>query len=308
MNIILAEDFNSPLGSFVDKVKSKFPPDSVIYCSSDNEDEVIKRTALPPPLSKGWLIVVSKRKMSTGSFNKFDYERDTIIYLARDMETCELFCRAAILDSAKYYLVDNLNPSKEDLLKYIMSELGVNMELAEYIAKRSRYSSKNVVNAVDTLYGIGKLNKDIIKEYTRASADISFNQLFEYIIGQPKPVNPALKWNTETKHSKIVSLVRRYEHAPNYLLKYIISRFEESFKILDLAHIGELSLSNYKQYMSENRELFKDITEYNVKRCLESMEHVSYGKLYQLYLMYKAESTKKSGMLGLLALLHLSRK
>lgn len=307
MNIILAEDYRYPIGSFIEQVKKKFPPTSIVYCNARTAEDVLKKIKLPPVFSPSWLIISTARGLGDYFFTKPHSDRDYTVYVVRTEEESELLWRKFKSLGIDFKRIDNLHPSDSELMNYVIDNLGLKYRDAEFLINRVRKSPARLAQAVDILSTLPSVSKKDIERYVEPRTDLSFNRMFEYIIGQPPPVIPGQKWISQTKESKVFDLVKQYEYAPKFLMNFIVTRFEHYLLVYDKALLGLLDMANYKEFIKSNSE-FEKVSEYTVKRALEALGHVSYGLLYNLYLLYKKELEEGARLIPFLTLLSLSKR
>lgn len=297
MNFILAEDFKYPLTSFRELITEKFPQSSIINCNKTNISSVLKTVDKPPPFTKGWLIFVNSRDISPDVINVLGSGDNCAVYVVNNQESLDLLVQTFMESKVKFQTINNLNPSKESILRYIEKTLNVDTELAQYIYRRHRGYVPKIVETVEIMLVHGIVTKADIKKYTTASTSLSWDGLFQHIIG----VKPA-------SSKKVMALVKQYQYGMKYLLKFLVKRFELYIMVHELAAMGELSLSNYKEYRRANAKKFKDVTDYRVQVALESIGVVSYEKLVYLYLLYKRLDKSTIAVGEFLALLRLSKE
>lgn len=298
MNIILAEESKYPIGSFVDKVKSQFPTSSTVSLNRNNVQEVKKQVKVTPVMSEGWLVLINLPDVTGTLVRELDIPDNVNVYIVRNKDKMAEVSRVFFEEKVKFSVVDNLNPSKEEINLYVMESLGISKELALHICKRHKYFLPKVAESVDILKGVESITKDTINKYTQKSGDVSFNSLFYYIIGFGDKL---------PRHSQIVKLVYKYRYGFDFLMKFINKRFSSYLYIFDKIAEGSLSLENYLDYYETHKSDFKDVTPYELKNAIESYGVVSYDKLYYLSVMYQRDSERGTTVVSLLNLLRLSR-
>lgn len=297
MNIILAEEINFPLGSFIDQVKKKFPSSCVVNMNRNNTDEVLKTVKSPPPVHELWLVLASLRNPADDILNKLDNEHTVNVFVVRSKEELTEWSRKLSVLQIQFKIVNNLDVPKPDVVEYVMKELGVDYELAKYICGRHRYYLPKITSSVLTLKHLPKVTKATIRKYTSAYNDMSYDALFDYVIGVDERVS----------HNKAISLVHKYRYGVEYIVKFLVKRFEMYLYVYEEMMLGKLSFDNYKDYYAEHKSDMKDFSEYRMKMAIESFGKVSYDKLYYLSSLYKRELEQGVSVLSLLNLLRLSK-
>lgn len=298
MIIILAEEMRYPIGSFIDRAKKTFPVTSIINCTRDNYEAVVKRVSKPPSLSRGWLIFANlgARNLSSALVSDLEREHNSVIFIVRNRDSLREFSITLEELGFSYETVDNLSPSKELIVNYVLSQLNITEKDATYLVNRHNSYLQKISESVEILRPLPKVTRADIKKYTQRSADISFDDLFKYIIGQE-----------QISHGSAVSLVKRYRYGIKFLVKFITGRFEFYEKVYDYVLSGQLSLINYIEFVNERKQEFKSVSQYNVKTAVEAVGIVSHEKLIQLKAMYDKELEGEPSVLGVLGLLELSK-
>jgi hypothetical protein len=298
MNIILAEASRYPIGSFMDEVKKKYTAGSILYCTSNNLIEIRKKIVSPPIYSRGWVLIFSLKTYDESTLESFDSPDNVCIYIVRSRDDLETLSIKMSLADLEYIKVDNMDPPKYKVVEYIQSELKIEEDLAEYIYNRNRGSLARVARSVDLLYGVNTITKAVIQRYTDPSPVVSYQDLFDYIIGVP------IKY----QHKDVLKLIKQYRHGVKYIMKFIYERFESYLEIYEHIEVGDLSIENYDDFKSKYSAKYKDMTEYSFKKAVESYRTVSRDKLYYLYWLYKKEVGDRGSVISLLLLLRLSKE
>jgi hypothetical protein len=293
----LIESTKHPIGSFVDKAKSKFPKSSVIYATNRNIQEVLKVVNRPPALSPAWLVIITLRDLSEDIVKSLSTGTNVSLYVLRSRDAAREL--ASVMDSfgIKYNVVDNLSPTDETLISHLKEELGVDEDVARYLLRRTRRSLTKISEAIEALRGIQHITRDVVKKHTDNKVEVSLYSFFDYIIGVPERISEA----------KAVSVVRKFKYALDFLSKFVLTRMENYLKVYDYILDGKLSLENYKYFYEDHKSEFKDFNEGSLKYAIESFSYVSYDKLYYLYLMYQREKEAGMSVIRFLNLLRLSQ-
>jgi hypothetical protein len=305
LNIILAEDYNYPIGSFIDKVRSRFPRTSQISVNSNNIHDIKKIAKSPPLLKEGWLILFFLRDYTPQIMKDFDIPENLNVIIVRSADALAEVSRLFTINGIVHNVVNNLNPDNKTIVSYVMRELSVSRDIAEYIAKRHNYYLPQVTESVEILRNLDDISRDSIKKYTRKSADISFNSLFDYIIGVERKSD---RWGNSKSATpaKIASLLENYRYGADFIFKFIVKRFDSYLYVYDKLMEGNLSLENYLNFYEVNKSEMKNISEYLLKKIINSFSMVSYEKLWYLSNVYKRELEKGATLTGLIQLLRLS--
>jgi len=295
LNIILAEDRNYPIGSFIDLVRKEFPHSSCITLTDNNYLDMRKSIKTPPLLTKGWFVLVFVNKLTTDILQYVNVEDNVTIFVVRSNEELAEVERLFAIADIRPKIVNNLKPEQSKVLKYIRQELGVDLGLAKYIAKRHRYYLPKVFESVEVLKVVPKITRDSVKRYTRASSDMTFPGLFDFIIGVGK-----------FDYNRASTLVSSYRYGGDFLFKYTLKRFKLYLMLYDKILEGSLSIDNYKAWYEANKKELKDISEHLVKKVLEAFGEVSYDKLWYLSNLYQSEYDKGASVGSFLAILSIS--
>lgn len=298
MNIILAEDRNYPLGSFVIGVRDQFPASSTITLHNKNIREVRKALKTPPLYTAGWLVLSYLRSIDENLVQEFNSEDNVLVYVVRNNDDLEEFKRVFLSSGLSFSVVDNLHPDKETIREYIRKTLGVKPSLAKFIAARHNYYLPMIYESVEILKSLQPVTKKVVTSYTRPSSSISFNGLFDYIIGV----------DTKRSYSECVELVHSYRFGLDFLIKFIVNRFKSYLFLYERIIEGSLSLDNYQEYYEKNRTNLKDVNIYTIKKVLQAFSEVSYDKLWFLACLYERELEHGCSVSAVLSLLRLSEK
>jgi hypothetical protein len=297
INIILAEENRYPIGSFIDQVKQKFPSSSTVFVNKNNVLDAMKVISRSPLLTEGWLVIINVKDISEGLISSFNVERNITIFVVRNNDELHETARKFIGANLQYKVVDNLNPSKETVELYIMEELKVDKELARYIARRHNYYLQKISESVEILKELPNISKEVIKKYTEKTGDLSYNAMFDYIIGADEEINPA----------RVGRLVHKYRFGVEFMAKFIVKKFDLYLMVYDEVMTGKLSMENYKEYYEQHKVSLKEVNEYSLRKAIEATTMVSYEKLFYLSQLYKREAESGANVISLMGLLRLSK-
>lgn len=293
MLFILAEDYNYPIGSYIDKLKEKFPPRSTIRASHDNLVEIRKKIQRPPMLTAGWLVLVFIKDLKANQVKTLDVPGNLIVFVSRDRETFNEHTRVLkeylLGKDDKLTIINNLDPERSAVEKYVMNELQVSYELSKTICRRHRYYLPKVHESVEILKTVDKITKTTIEKYTERSADITYFRIFDYVIGTKitTTLHDGSQVLVGVKRKKVYKYLETHPYGSARLGKYLLERFKVYLQIYKLRESGIVSLSDYKEYYEKHRVDMKGIDINTLRSALESYQYVSYEKLYFLYCLYE---------------------
>lgn len=280
MNIILAEELRYPLNSFLESIRSqkKVPGSSLVFCNKNNLFDVKKIIASPPPLTRGWVIFVNNNKILEDDVRSLESDYNWVIYVVRNKDSLRELGVNFESWGVEFRLVNNLEPSEEKVISYIMTELGLSESDAKYLYNRHRGYLPRISESVDRLSVVENLDRKNIRKYTEAASDISIDVLFRYIIGQD---------DGKGMSTKAANLIFQFRYGLPYVMKQLLRKFEVYIFLYEDILSGQLSRENYKEYYKNNRDTLKDVSEYFVEKAILAVGTVSSEKLVYLYWLFK---------------------
>lgn len=279
MNFIVAEDPNNAITDVMSVVRSKYPNSSVYRINKDNFDQAIKVVKNPPMLTNHWLVVINPNRMTVSQARRIGELNNNLnifnVVRSNDLDTVKDLMEKAELD---YQYLDNLHPSRQTIIDYIMKELQVDEKLAKYIGKRCNYYIPRVYESVLLLSIVDEqISKSVVSKYTTNYGTASISTLVEHIIGyEHKAIRPLL------------NLIDNYRHGTHFLFKTIKEELENILTGYELIMSGQLSLKNYTTFKSDELK----VSAWKLKKILDYYQTVSFEKLYFIYVMFCREENE----------------
>ena len=272
MNIILLENEKIDIGSMMRKLYDKFPPSSRLTITKNNFSDTIISAGTRPFLTKNWLVTLSPR-LSITQIEKVMKIDNVNILLLSDKSKLDKLKDELIPLNLNIKIVDNLNPSKEEILSYVVETLDLNYKDALYLCNRHKMYLPAIINSVQILSTLDIVDKYAIQEYTRRNIGISLSTIVDNMLGL-----------ADNKKKQIVELIYDYRYGLDYLLKYIVDDLRKYKLVFRLVEEGELSLENYDTYtmdkVNTDYKLFKSISDRKKYHIISAYGKVSQSLLY----------------------------
>lgn len=272
MNIILLENEKIDIGSMMRKLYDKFPPSSRISINKNNFSEVILSVKDRPILTKNWLVTISPR-LTTKQIQKVMEIENVNVILLSDKTKLDKLKDELIPLNLNIKIVDNLNPSKDEILEYVMETLDISLADAKYLCNRHRMYLPSIMNSVQTLASLDIVDKYAIQEYTRKRLGVNLSTITDNLLG----LEP-------NKKKQVIELIYDYRFGLDYLLKYILEDLRKYKLVFRLVEEGELTLENYDTYslpdIDKDVKLFKKISDRRKYNMVKSYSKVSKSVLY----------------------------
>ena len=293
MNIILLEDSRFPVGSFIAKVRQKFPRSSTLYINNKNFFDNLETLREKPLLTKCYCVITNE-KLSEAQFKEiFKMDNLNIVHLSNKNKLQDVKDVLSNLN-VKYNIVNNLKPPKEVVRQYVIEQLGVSDADAKYICNRHKYHIPTIVNSVAVLSTFSVINRKTIKEYTVRFGNVSFYSLLDVLLGL----------DTKVSVQSAIKLIYSYRYGFGYILDFLKNELEKFLCIYDYMSRGLISLANYMDFTPDIEDkVFRKIGEYQLKKIIEAYSILSYEKLYFIYLQVCKIKPSQSNIYKLVTLI-----
>lgn len=254
------------INSFEGKLKD-FPQSSTIKINRENYDEAFKEICFSPLFTSIWLVYING-KLTKPQLTKLIEQDNLFIVLNCNSKSAYEDIKDTFKEfNIKYSFVDNSTAEKSDLIMYCMESLSIDEETARYLCKRQNYIMNKVVTNVLNLATFDKVDKKVIQTYTTRIASVGLLDLVDYLLGVCK----------KKSYKSIVNLLYNYRYGFSYVLDFTKTELRKRLELYDYIKEGELTLSNYKEFIVSNKI---KMNTYFVYRVLEDYKNLSYDKLY----------------------------
>lgn len=304
MNFILLDD-DSPIGNFLDKVYKKYPKSCRLYLNRNNFKENYHYLEERPILLNHYLVILAKNTNTKQVIDAMKTD-NLVILQAKDLDMVKEY--SVELDKAKipYRFLDNTKKKDVDVIGWVMQELPITKADAIYLCNRhivsarkvtsstyGTYNLRAVINSVNILRTLDKIDRKIIKTYTEKKLNGSINNIVDSLLGVSRL----------PKH-KVVAIIEQYKYGFDFLLNFIRKQLDDYLLVYTLIEEGEITYENYKQYQPSNGyEDYSKISEYKVKKILDAYCKVSFELLYFTKLRVELIPSKSSNIYELILLL-----
>ena len=274
MNIILLENENLKMFSVMGKLLKKFPQSSQITINKFNYYQAIETIAFRPILTESWLVRVSDRLQITQMEKILKHKENVNVITVRDSLKLETLKEKFISQGIPFKVVENKKISQQDLIIYVCESLPISYKDAVYLCKRHNMYAPMIVNSVNSLLLFDKVNRDIIKKYTKRYDSVNLTEIVDSMLGV-----------STRKKSKIIEKIYEFRYGLEFLLDFIINELNNYELVFRLIESGELNLDNYRDIKAEansKKELKKlsSISDYRLYNMIESFSSVSIELLY----------------------------
>lgn len=307
MILLIYESYRSPVEKLSDKIRKLYPESGTVYVERDRTEDALKILSSMPLVKDQWLVFVNMKEPPDHLIIALNKPTNVVVFLFKVKDDMLVMGNRLSVLGIDYKHVDDTKVEDEDLQEYVMNSLDVDLELAKYICARHKYYIPKVMQTVDFCKLSGIKTKSGIKKYTQRSGDVSYQTVFDFVLGVPsrKKKKFSKEGSRDTKLKDVYELVRRYRHGHKRLLEFLNKRFAYYLMVYEAVLNGKLSFENVKEYYEKHREEYTEFPEYMVVRAIESMNSVSYDYLYMLSLLYQKEA-KKTSLGSFLLLLQMS--
>lgn len=260
--------------SVMGKLLKKFPQSSQITINKFNYYQAIETIAFRPILTESWLVRVSDRLQITQMEKILKHKENVNVITVRDSLKLETLKEKFISQGIPFKVVENKKISQQDLIVYVCESLPISYKDAVYLCKRHNMYAPMIVNSVNSLLLFDKVNRDIIKKYTKRYDSVNLTEIVDAMLGI-----------STRKKSKIIEKIYEFRYGLEFLLDFIVNELNNYELVFRLIESGELNLDNYRDIKAEansKKELkkFSSISDYRLYNMIESFSSVSIELLY----------------------------
>lgn len=260
--------------SVMGKLLKKFPQSSQITINKFNYYQAIETIAFRPILTESWLVRVSDRLQITQMEKILKHKENVNVITVRDSLKLETLKEKFISQGIPFKVVENKKISQQDLIVYVCESLPISYKDAVYLCKRHNMYAPMIVNSVNSLLLFDKVNRDIIKKYTKRYDSVNLTEIVDSMLGV-----------STHKKSKIIEKIYEFRYGLEFLLDFIVNELNNYELVFRLIESGELNLDNYRDVKAEansKKELKKlsSISDYRLYNMIESFSSVSIELLY----------------------------
>lgn len=260
--------------SVMGKLLKKFPQSSQITINKFNYYQAIETIAFRPILTESWLVRVSDRLQITQMEKILKHKENVNVITVRDSLKLETLKEKFISQGIPFKVVENKKISQQDLIVYVCESLPISYKDAVYLCKRHNMYAPMIVNSVNSLLLFDKVNRDIIKKYTKRYDSVNLTEIVDAMLGV-----------STRKKSKIIEKIYEFRYGLEFLLDFIVNELSNYELVFRLIESGELNLDNYRDVKAEansKRELKKlsSISDYRLYNMIEAFSVVSMELLY----------------------------
>lgn len=299
MHVALIENTIDDICSQLPKFKKNYPESCRVNLYSGSKDTVLTMLSQPPLLASGWLVLCHfiptkdklKKLKALPNFN-------LIIYCFDSQKKYAKFETVAKEIDLDYKLIDNLKPSKEDVIAYIMNNLNTEVSVAEYLYNRYKGYLPDIIINVNALAALPIVTKETIRRYATKSNDFAIYDLASYLVGAETYIN----------YKQAVKIVYQYRYGFSHLLSYLkdyVNEYLEVFKFIDAGELDSTNIENFKS--STSNKVIKEMHSYRLLKIIEHHSKVSTEKLLYLKHYLGELSTSAYSEYKLLLLLKINR-
>lgn len=244
MIIILLESPSNIILPFLDELKGKYPKSCrAVVGPGDRLADLIPKFSKPPLFTSGWLIECSP-SVRAATVKKLDETGNNYV-VVRVTSSAQKEKVLHEFDGADITFIDNYNLGREEVLAWIVSELGCDDGVAEAIYKRVSGKLNSVVAAVGTLSILGKVTKSDVTKYVRAASNTSVGDIVPFILGCAKH---------SVTYRSVLDVIQQYQYGISWLVKYLIAQLDEYLAVWEYASLGILKPCNVEAFKAVNKD------------------------------------------------------
>lgn len=271
MNLLIAEKANACINPIMNKFD--IPAISKKYVTSNNFTELIPILKTKPIMTNKWYVIIDPKLTIKQIKELMSFDNFNILMV--DNEKLFKSMKLDLIDEGvNFKTYDNLNPPKEQVIKYILDHINTNdVEVAKYIYNRHDGYLPKIMESIALLGNLAEVTKKDVYKYTYAMNSMWLNDVLLCILGYPLPGKSAKKRAVETL----------YEF--RYGIKYVLSTMKKDISIIRYAfeeiNAGRLSLENYKEFESDNKD-FKLLSNNRKEKIIDAYNYVSYRRVLKI--------------------------
>ena len=275
MFILLLESQDNIINSVTAQLNKRYPKSCQGFINESVRYDALSDYKMKPLLAKGWLLHCNC-KLSVSYLKYLQKMPETNLYLFRvDSRRSFNELRQRFDDlEIPYRAIDNFMIPKVVVINYVMDELKIPKDVAEYLYRRHGGYLRDIITSVRVLKSFSPVNKNVIRKYTVPSSKARLFDLITYV------VDP----NSSVSYDSIIKLLYQYQYGFDYLLTYLKEQLSLYLCIFSYINDGVVSLTNYKivkDRLPDKR--VKQLSSYQLMKIIESFDKLSFDKLYVTY-------------------------
>lgn len=255
------------------KLNKKFPQSSQITINKSNFTSVINTIKFRPILTTSWLVKISPRLTIKQIARVMKYSDNVNILLLNESTKLDDIKEGLLELDIKFNVVNNLEIASSEIISYVYDMLPITLADAKYLCNRHRMYLPTIMNSVNTLIIFDKVDRNIIKKYTKRYDGVSLNTIVDSMLGL-----------VEGKRNKVIEQIYAYRFGLDFLLKFILDELNKYQLVFELIESGELTLKNYREFKAnctlKEKNIIKKISDYRLYNMIEAYSLVSNSLLF----------------------------
>lgn len=271
MIAVVWEDANNCINSIINVLNSKFPKEAVYYLSKRPETAEIEKLTRPPFVFSGWLIYANKNT-ATKVLQQLEESRAKNIIVIRVTNRDDYKDTVSKLSSYNVKVFDNHELSKEQILKWIETELGTSEDIAKYLYNRVGGYLKEIIFAVQTIKRSDdfrnnvEITRKLMRTYVEKNKSASIMDLTEYMLGIS---------GDRVSSEDVFRTLYKFRYGESWILEAVIKELQNYIKVHTLVRDCSLDISNYTtQAALQKDKAVRELPLWKLKRII-----LNYGKV-----------------------------
>lgn len=283
MIIVLLENKVYAIESLIGKIKSEFPKSSILEVNKSNRFEMLKLADTTPLLTEGWIVICHER-LNIVQILPFCKNTKNLIIINVNQSTKTDVINCLLENKLEYSLVDNVNVSKETLIKYVSETLSLSDKDSKTLCNKCNNYLPYVLEAVTLLQTLGRqITRNDILKFIDKRTTLNVHSLFLHVIGY-KVLDESL----------VSTYLYDFKYAFSYIKGKLMSYIDDSIYVYSLIESGLLGADNYIGYQFDKK---LTISEYVLKNLVL---YVHKEISFEVLLLTKIKVSKCTSMYMLL--------
>lgn len=240
MLLVLRENPYNVIMPFIDEVRKKYASSSIGFIGArDKVSDLSSKYVKPPLFNNGWLLICSP-SVSVGAVRKLNVTNNLLVFTVNSIGQRDKLLEKFSDFNPKY--VDNYVLNRDTVIGWIDSELGCGTKIAEKVYKKAAGRLNAVIEAVNILSLLDKVDEQAIRKYVDSRKNVGVNDLVLFMLGVPRK-GVALR--------DVIGVIRDFRFAMSWLLKFLENEFSDYTLVFWYALSGELTPTECHRFFQQ---------------------------------------------------------
>lgn len=249
MIIVLLENKVYAIESLIGKIKSEFPKSSILEVNRSNRFEMLKLSETTPLLTDGWIILCSERLNILQILPFTKNSKNLVVINATNTSKSDII-NCLEDNKLEFSLVDNINVSKETLIKYVSNTLSLSEKDSKTLCNKCNNYLPYVLESVTLLQTLGRdVTRNDVLKFIDKRTTLNVHSLFLHLIGY-----------RVLEETLVSTYLYDFKYAFSYMKTKLLAYLDDSIYIYTLIESGLLGGDNYKTYQYDKKLTISDYT------------------------------------------------